>query len=265
MLADSGVVPTIVFFHAHPDDEVISTGGSSARAAAEGHRTVLVVATNGDFGEAPDDFADGETLVDRRRAECEASAAILGFSRVVWLGYRDSGMTGWEANDDPESFWRAGVDEAGAQLAAVLVEEGADVLVAYDWHGNYGHPDHVQVHRVGHRAAVLAGTPVVYEATFNRDLMIEAFNDGAMDFDPETGGDDGNPVGTPAAEINLRVDVTDFVEHKRRALACHASQVTDAGGMLAMPPDLFALAFGTEWFIRPDQPTIDGPTDGWLL
>ena len=84
---------------------------------------MLVVATNGDHGEVPDDLADGESLVDRRRAETEASAAVLGISRVVWLGYTDSGMTGWEQNADPASFHRADPEEAGDRLAAVLREE----------------------------------------------------------------------------------------------------------------------------------------------
>lgn len=255
---------TVVFLHAHPDDEVIGSGGTAARLAAEGHRTVLVVATDGDYGEVPSDLADGETLVDRRRVEAEASARVLGFQRVVWLGYRDSGMTGWEANADPECFWQTPVDVAGSTFAAVLHDEQADVLITYDWHGVYGHPDHVQVHRVGHRGAQLAGTPCIYESTFNRDLMLEAFRAGQMDFDPMA-GDDGNPVGTPASEINLRVDVVDYTDLKRAALACHASQTTDAGGMLAMPVEMFRMAFGTEWFIRPDRPTIDGPVDGWIL
>lgn len=95
---------TLVCFHAHPDDEVISTGGTIARASSEGHRVVLVVATNGDHGEMPDDLAHGESLIDRRRRETEASAAVLGIDRVVWLGYSDSGMTGWEQNHDPTSF-----------------------------------------------------------------------------------------------------------------------------------------------------------------
>ena len=146
---------TLVCFHAHPDDEVISTGGTIARAAAEGHRVVLVVATNGDHGEIPDDLGPGETLVDRRRAETEASARVLGIDHVVWLGYTDSGMTGWEQNGDPDSFHLADPDEAGARLAEVLRAEQADVLTIYDWHGNYGHPDHIAVHRVGVAAARL--------------------------------------------------------------------------------------------------------------
>jgi LmbE family N-acetylglucosaminyl deacetylase len=104
-------VGTLVVFHAHPDDECISTGGSIARAVAEGHRVVLVIATNGDFGEVPDDLADGETLVDRRRVEAQKSADVLGIERVEWLGYKDSGMTGWEQNSDLDSFLLADVEE----------------------------------------------------------------------------------------------------------------------------------------------------------
>ncbi|MEY2753709.1 MAG: hypothetical protein RJB65_67, partial [Actinomycetota bacterium] len=84
---------TLVCLHAHPDDESIATGGSIARAVDEGHRVVLVVATNGDHGEIPPDLAEGETLVDRRRAETMRSAEVLGIHRVEWLGYADSGMT----------------------------------------------------------------------------------------------------------------------------------------------------------------------------
>jgi len=263
----------IVFVHAHPDDEASSTGGSMARAAAEGHRVVLVVCTDGDLGEAPDDLADGETVVERRRKETAASTAILGVARTVWLGYRDSGMHGWPQNDDPASFWQADVDEAAERLAAVLREEQADVVVMYDWHGGYGHPDHVQVHRVAHRAADVAGTPRRFESTFSRDLMkrmremrLEAPRGGPgeeFDFDPDDPQDDGNPFGTPEAEIDLRVDVTAFLDQKRRALASHASQTTDVGMMIAMPPDIFGAVFGAEWFIVPgDQHHL---RDGWLL
>ena len=259
---------TIVFVHAHPDDEGALTGGSMARAAAEGHRVVLVVCTDGAQGETPDDLADGETLVERRRSEAAASAAALGIAEVRWLGYRDSGMTGWPQNEDPESFWQADVDAAGERLAAILREERADVVGLYAWHGNYGQPDHSQVHRVGHRAADLAGTPRRFEATTNRDLMrrgrdLFPDSDAAEDFDPTGPMDDGNPMGTPEAELTLAIDVTPFLEHKRQALASHASQVTDIGMMLSIPRPAFDVFFGTEWFIEPGS---DAPLHGgWLL
>jgi LmbE family N-acetylglucosaminyl deacetylase len=257
---------TLVALHAHPDDESLTTGGTLARASAEGHRVVLVVATNGDFGEVPEDLAPGETLIDRRKAETMRSAKALGIHRVVWLGYKDSGMTGWEQNSDPLSFTQAPVDEAAELLAAVLREEAADVLTTYDWHGNYGHPDHVKVHAVGHRAATLAGTASVFEATINRDALIAMVsgNDAfGPDFDPEGPADDGNPLGMPEAELTLRVDVSAYVDRKRESIMSHVSQVTDTGTFLAMPEEIFAIAFGTEWYIERGAPA--GIRDGFVF
>ena len=259
---------TIVHFHAHPDDEVMGSGGSSARAAAEGHRVVLVVATDGALGEVPDDLAPGETLVQRRRAETARSAAILGISEVVWLGYADSGMTGWEQNANPASFLQAPLDDAAQRLAAVLRTESADVLTVYDWHGVYGHPDHIKVHQVGLRAAELAGTGAVFEATINRDavramMTLMPQEDGADDFDVDGPADDGNPFGMPEDEITHAVDVSAFVGAKREAISCHASQVTDTGFFLTMPSEVFAAAFGTEWYIRRGATPPMKP--GWLF
>ncbi len=266
---------TLVCFHAHPDDESISTGGTIARAVAEGHRVVLVVATNGDHGEVPDDLAPGETLVDRRRTETEASVAVLGVHRLEWLGYADSGMTGWEQNQHPNSFYQASVQEAAERLAAVLIDEQADVLTTYDWHGNYGHPDHIKVHTVGHAAATLAHTPAVFEATMNRDAMVRFFEmakaqgmgggpgDGDDDFDPNGPADDGNPMGMTEDELTHAVDVQGYVAQKRASIRCHKSQITDAGFFSSMPDEAFAMAFGTEWFVRPGSD--HALREGWLF
>lgn len=263
---------TLVCFHAHPDDESIGTGGTLARAKAEGHRTVLVVATNGDHGEVPADLAPGETLVDRRRVETERSAAVLGIDRLVWLDYTDSGMTGWEQNDHHQSFLQAPLDEAATLLADVLKQESADVLVVYDWHGVYGHPDHVKVNRVGHRAAEMVGGITVFEVTMNRDAIARQFAaaseagekfGGRDDFDPNAPADDGNPFGEPESAITHSVDVTPYLSQKRDSMRCHASQLTDTSFFLTMPDDLFAVAFGTEWFIKPGAD--HGLREGWLF
>lgn len=264
---------TLVCFHAHPDDEAISTGGTLARASAEGHRVVLVVATGGEWGERPEDLGD-ESLADRRRRETDASAAALGVHRVAWLGYEDSGMTGWEQNANPGSFLQADLDEAGERLASILREESADILTIYDWHGVYGHPDHIKVHTVGVRAAELAGTPKVLEATMNRNLIVELqraaaqmAEDGAVvdrDFDPEAPADDGNPFGTPAHEITLAVDVKPYLPQKRAALGCHRSQISETSFFSQMPDEVFTLAFGTEWFIERGV-TTDAPQHGWIF
>lgn len=265
---------TAVFLHAHPDDESISTGGTMARAVAEGHRVVLVVATDGAHGEVPEDLADGETLVDRRRVETERSVDALGVQRLAWLGYSDSGMTGWDQNDHEHSFWQADVEEAGERLARILEEESADVLVVYDWHGNYGHPDHIQVHRVGHAAARRTGTRVL-EVTMNRDrfrAVVESARAAGLDgegpggdddFDPDGPADDGNPMGTPEAEIALAVDVSPYLAMKRASMECHRSQITDTSFLLQMPEEVFAASFGTEWYIDPERP--GPPQPGWIF
>ena len=257
---------TLVCFHAHPDDECISTGGTMARAASLGHRVVLVVATGGEYGESPADLLEGESLADRRRVETLASAERLGVHRVEFLGYTDSGMTGWEQNTNAGAFCNAPVEEAGARLAAILTEEQASTLTIYDWHGNYGHPDHIAVHRVGRRAAELASTPNVYEATMNRDAVVR-FMDAAkqagqeVDFDPNQ-TDDGNPFGMSENELTTSIDVVQFIDAKRNAMKAHASQITDSSFFLQMPPEGFAAAFGTEWFIRVGAP--GGISESWL-
>jgi len=247
-----------------------------ARAAEEGHRVVLIVATNGERGEVPDDLAEGETLAQRRRAETDASAAVLGVERVVWLGYQDSGMTGWDGNHHSASFHQADLDEAGGRVATVLREERADVFTIYDWHGTYGHPDHVKVHRVGRRAAELVDHPMrTLEATVNRDAMAAMINaakesgmsmgspDADDEFDPAGPADDGNPFGEPESALTLRVDVTERMEAKRSSMRCHRSQITDSSFFLEMPDEVFAMAFGVEWFIEHDrQPPY---RDGWIF
>ena len=246
---------TLVTFHAHPDDESIATGGTMARATAAGHRVVLVTATAGDLGEVADGFlAPGETLAERRTAELKAAAEILGVARTEILGYRDSGMVGTPANEDPASFWQADLEEAAARLAAILTEEQADVLTIYDDHGNYGHPDHVQVHRVGVRAAELARVPRVYEATVNRDafvrLLSQAAERGLLEI-PDIDGV-GADMGLPEAELTTVVDVSDYLDVKRAAMAAHASQIGETSFFLAMPPEAFVAAFSSEWYRRRD-------------
>lgn len=248
---------TLVSFHAHPDDECISCGGVIRKAHEEGHRVVLVVATRGERGEVPEGFlAEGEELWERRVAETLAAAEILGVSRVEFLGYVDSGMMGEPTNDAPGSFWSAPVEEAAATLAAILREERADVLTCYDDIGVYGHPDHIQVHRVGVRAAELAGTARVYQSTVNRDQLRRAWERfAARSGTTEAVPDGGEPpaIGKPESEITAAVDVTPYLEYKRRAMRAHASQISEESFFLSLPDDAFREAFGTEWFIRVGQ------------
>jgi len=262
---------TLVTFHAHPDDEAIATAGVMAKAATDGHHVVLVVATRGEHaGFGHDMLEAGEQMSQRREQETQAAAEILGVDRVEFLGYVDSGMMGTPENDADGSFWTADVEEAAQHLAKILDEEHADVLTVYDDHGNYGHPDHIQVHRVGVRAAELARTPLVYESTINRDhirrLMEQQISSGNSDLpgglDPEDLPDpDDSSFGSPESVITTVVDVRDFIDRKRAAMVAHASQIAESHFFLKMPPDTFREGFGYEFFIRRGAPEGAHDTD----
>jgi len=265
---------TLVCFHAHPDDECLGSGGTIARASAEGHRVVLVVATDGAYGEVPEDLQPGETLADRRYKELTASAKVLGVARLEMLGYKDSGMHGWPQNSDNQAFMNAEVEVAAKKLAKILTEEQADAVTIYDWHGNYGHPDHIAVHKVGMRAAEMAGVSNIFQMTMNRDYFRNLRNavlgnpqmQGAemmSDFDPDAPADDGNPTGEPDSVITHSVDVRKYCEQKREAIGCHASQTSDTSFRLNMTEEVFAQVFGTEWFVKVGE---SGPArDRWLF
>lgn len=257
---------TIVSFHAHPDDESIASAGTLARAAASGHRVVLVFATRGELGEpVPGVLAEGEPLSVRRSAEVYESAATIGAKRVEFLGYVDSGMMGEPTNDAAYCFWQADVEHAAHRLALILSEEQPDVLTVYDDNGVYGHPDHIQVYRVGVRAAELARVPVLAQGTMNRDHVkrligqardnpdvVEGKDLAPADFDPSN-------FGKPESEITHSVDGAQFVDVKRASMRAHASQMGPDHFMLAMPDEAFAQAFGIEWYIVDPVPGPDAP------
>jgi LmbE family N-acetylglucosaminyl deacetylase len=162
---------------------------------------------------------------------------------------------GEPTNDAAGCFWSADVDEAAKRLATLLEQERADVLTVYDERGNYGHPDHIQVHRVGHRAAEFAGTPQVFEATMNRDYIIRLMKERADDMPAlpdsvDRPDPDDLDLGVPESVITTAVDVRDYTDAKRAAMAAHASQIPDNSFFLQLPPEAFREAFGIEWFIR---------------
>ncbi|RCW39565.1 hypothetical protein DFQ14_11650 [Halopolyspora algeriensis] len=166
-------------------------------------------------------------------------------------------MMGEVTNELAGSFWTAPVEQAAGKLATILREEQADVLTCYDDNGGYGHPDHIQVHRVGMRAAELAGTPRVYQNTMNRDHFrrgLGAFAEQATAAGVELPdiGEDEN-FGKPESVITTAVDVAAYSEYKRSAMRAHASQISEESFFLALPEDAFRYAFGTEWFIRDGQ------------
>lgn len=266
-MRDHHRMATLVFFHAHPDDETIATGGTMAKAADEGHRVVLAIATRGEHGEIVDGVLEpGEELAERRVAESHRSGEILGVARVEFLGYVDSGMMGEPTNDAAGSFWSADVEEAARRLAMILREERADVLTCYDDNGGYGHPDHIQVHRVGVRAAEMAGTPRVFEATINRDAVLRLAEAYAHELPPEVeqpgSVEDFQELGVPEKLITTAVDVRDVLDRKRAAMTVHASQIAETSWFLSLPPDMYEAMFGTEWYIhRGVDSARRGPVD----
>lgn len=268
---------TLVAFHAHPDDEALLTSGTMAKAAAEGHRVVLVIATDGALGLASDEFRDGAGLAEVRLGEARESAAALGVARVEWLGYADSGHDGPVPADPPGRvrFCRAPLEEAAERLAAILRTERADVLLTYDAQGGYGHRDHVRVHEVGARAAEIARltsntpTPRVLEATVPRDTIARAVRwVGRVyrypdEFDPGT----FERSFTARADITHRIDVRSHIAAKRASMRAHVSQATNDGSQggdrtlaafLRIPRPLYDVVFGREWFRDPDAAAQGG-------
>ncbi|MGI8408193.1 MAG: GlcNAc-PI de-N-acetylase, partial [Actinomycetota bacterium] len=147
------------------------------------------------------------------------------------------------------SFWGAELEEAAQRLATILVDESADVLTIYDEDGTYGHPDHIQVHRVGLRAAEIAGTPRVFESVVNRDELMRQM--AAMTAAGETPPIDpvAENLGISEELITHAIDVRPYLETKRKAMAAHQSQIPETSFFLVMPPPVFEQAFGTEYFV----------------
>lgn len=261
-----GMPFTVVSFHAHPDDEALLTAGTLARAAAEGHRVVLVTATAGEAGLADATQGPGPDLATRRRCELAASAAAIGCHRTELLGFADSGSDGHAGGE--AAFARMDLDRAAAPLTALLIEENADVLTVYDPAGGYGHPDHLAVHRVGVRAAALAGTPVVLEATVDRQALqraarvVHRLPGVPTDFDPDRFTD----AYVPRSLLTHVVDVRGYADRKRAAMATHHSQATSAAGRRTLgifrqlPMPLFRRVFGREWFVERGR-TPGAPVD----
>jgi LmbE family N-acetylglucosaminyl deacetylase len=243
---------TIVAFHAHPDDETLLTGGTLARAAAEGHRVVLVTATLGEAGLA----ATSDALGSRRHAELLQAADALGVARVETLGYADSGLDASATSGG--RFAEVPVDEAAARLAEILREEQADVLTGYDKNGGYGHPDHLQVHRVARAAAALTSTPLL-EATVDRTALrpLLVVLRLAGRFLPSLPFGDPTKVFTARHDITHVSDVRDYWREKQTAMRAHASQSEGGTGIRTLsllsrlPAPAFRAVCGREWFTTP--------------
>lgn len=250
---------TVAFVHAHPDDEALLTSGTMALLAQQGHRVLLIVATDGAAGLA-DATVRARDLAAVRREELEASAHVLGVDEVHWLGYGDSGLNAevLPQPDAPMPLVYAPREEVVAQLAHILRNEAVAIVVGYDQNGGYGHPDHIAVHEIVYEAAAAAGVPRILEATLPRDRMARMLHAArwlrrfAPNFDP-TAFDDAYCA---RREITHVIDVRAFSEAKRASLRAHASQAS--GGdvprtvamLLRLPRWLYRRWFGHEYFLE---------------
>jgi LmbE family N-acetylglucosaminyl deacetylase len=249
---------TLVFVHAHPDDEALLTAGTMARAVDEGHRVVLVVATDGAAGLTSTQFSSDLAAV--RGSELADSAHALGVHRTVMLDYPDSGLHA----ENPDGLAHVGRFTVGRRIAAICDEEDADILVGYDAAGGYGHPDHLQVHRAVRTAHTLTRKrPRLFEATLPREPISRAVRLAAAtrltppEFDPAEFAD----AWTPRADITHRVDVRPVLPRKIASLRAHASQATADGTtrtlavLTRLPGPLRSLLLGTEYYVSVPFPT----------
>ena len=281
----------LLLVHAHPDDESISNGATMAKYAAAGTHVTLVTCTLGEEGEVlvpglAHLAADQEDrLGAHRKTELAAAMRMLGISDYRLLGgtgrYRDSGMMGVPSNDRPDSFWLADLDEASAHLVAVIREVRPQVLLTYDENGGYGHPDHIQAHRVAMRAAELAGIegyrpelgePWEISKVYWNALPDSVLREGlrrlrdAGDATTFEGLDpDGEiPFTTPDELVTTQVDAEEHVEAKMDAMRAHATQITVDGPFFALSNNAGSRIWGVEYYqlVRGKRGPGDGPK-GW--
>jgi LmbE family N-acetylglucosaminyl deacetylase len=251
-------VPTLMAIHAHPDDEVISTGGVLARYAGDGVRTVVVTCTDGSQGFGPGNVLPGEPGHDRdavakvRKEELQRSCAALQVGHLEMLGYRDSGMAGWDGNRDPDAFCNLPIDQGAARVAALIERYEPQVVLTYDENGGYGHPDHIQTHRVAMAALDRATGPAKVYFTARGRVSAERMNElrERLQLPPRRGSRPrAMPVGIPDSEITTTIDTSAVVDRKRAALKAHASQLADTVWVQVGEAE-FAELFGQETFRR---------------
>lgn len=260
----------LLLVHAHPDDETIGTGATMARYAAEGAHVTLVTCTLGEEGEViPPELAhlSGDALGKYRIGELTAACAALGVTDQRFLGgpgrWRDSGMMGTAANHHPRAFWQADLDEAARELVRVIREVRPQVLVTYDENGFYGHPDHIQAHRVSRRAFTLAADPAFlpeegepwqiakfYHTAMPRSVLKRA-TEGLRAADTGFTVEDVEdmPFGCPDEDITTEIDARAHLGAKLAAMRAHATQITVRPPWFALSNNVGQEALGVEHFI----------------
>jgi N-acetyl-1-D-myo-inositol-2-amino-2-deoxy-alpha-D-glucopyranoside deacetylase len=243
----------LLLVHAHPDDESIGTGATMAKYAAEGAQVTLVTCTLGELGEIiPPDLGHllPDELAQHRISELDRACAALGVTDHRLLGgegrFRDSGMMGLPDNEDPRCFWQASVDEAAALLAPVIEETGADVIVTYDENGFYGHPDHIQAHRVAWRAHEMTGRKAKFYATAMPRSALES----ASQLPPDSWFVRATDLSAsvPDDQVTTEVDAAKYLEAKTAAMRAHETQITVDGEYYALSNEIGQRILATEYY-----------------
>jgi N-acetyl-1-D-myo-inositol-2-amino-2-deoxy-alpha-D-glucopyranoside deacetylase len=248
--------PSLLLVHAHPDDESIWTGATMAKYAASGARVTLVTCTLGEAGEIiPPDLAHllPDELGEHRIGELAEACAALGVTDHRFLGgagrYRDSGMMGTEENEDPRCFWQASVTSAAAELAKVIDEVRPSAIVTYDANGFYGHPDHIQAHRVAWEARALAAPGSRFFATAVPVSTARA----AAKLPPDswfTPVSDVTAYTVPDDAVTTAVDGSAYLDAKIAAMTAHATQVTVDGAYFALSDNVGRRILAVEDYIQ---------------
>jgi N-acetyl-1-D-myo-inositol-2-amino-2-deoxy-alpha-D-glucopyranoside deacetylase len=270
----------LLVVHAHPDDETLETGATMARYAAEGAQVTLVTCTLGELGEIiPDGLAHlsaeaGGGLGGYRIGELDAACAALGVTDHRYLGgaghFRDSGMMGLPANDAPDSFWQADVDQAAALLLRVIHEVQPQVMVTYDANGYYGHPDHVQAHRVAWRAFIQAGGLVrkFYATAMPLSALARAIKLDGTGFTAAQSVAQ-LPFGIPDDQVTTVIDARRYLDAKLAAMREHGTQITVDEPFYALSDGIGLRALGTEYYTllapAPASPPAAGPWESDLF
>lgn len=244
---------TLLFVHAHPDDEALLTSGTMARASAEGHRVLLLVATDGAAGLTSENYS--QSLVLTRQTELQRSAEILGVDTVISWAHSDSGLHA----EQPHGFAHMEVEPLAQKLLTLIQRERITVLIGYDPSGGYGHPDHLHVHRVVRQAHEKVSEECsLFEATLPREPIAKVVQAAARlhltpsGFNPH----EFERAWTPRHEITHRVNVRPYLSQKRRAIQAHASQAHADGTVRTLavitrlPKPLFSTLMGTEYFVK---------------
>jgi N-acetyl-1-D-myo-inositol-2-amino-2-deoxy-alpha-D-glucopyranoside deacetylase len=270
---------SLLLVHAHPDDETINNGATMAKYVAEGARITLVTCTRGEEGEVliPElahlASSHDDALGPHREKELAEAMKIIGVSDHRFLGaphriWRDSGMMGTEPNSRSDVFWSANIDDAAQELVKIILEIRPGVLITYDTNGGYGHPDHIQAHRVAMRAAELArfsgwSIPKIYWNTIPRSVIEEGIAEMkkiGSDFMGVEKAEDF-PFAQPDELVTTVIDGGSFVEKKMAAMKAHATQISVDGPFFALSNNLGLQVFGNEYYTLVHGEK-SGPFDG---